>query len=121
MLDFKGIFGAIMREGICYDLRSRVDAKACFSTIVRCTCLLPVIPLGRNAARCFLRNFGAEKVFIDFLILLQREFIMRLEGLWSLIIKNHHETGPVLSIPFQNHFWGRGMKQLLKRESTVCV
>ena len=39
MLDFKGIFGAIMREGICYDLRSRVDAKACFSTIVRCTCL----------------------------------------------------------------------------------
>ena len=40
MLDFKGIFGAIMREGICYDLRSRVDAKACFSTIVRCTCLV---------------------------------------------------------------------------------
>ena len=39
MLDFKGIFGAIMREGICYDLRSRVGAKACFSTIVRCTCL----------------------------------------------------------------------------------
>ena len=26
----------------------------------------------------FLQNFGAEKVFIDFLILLQREFIMRL-------------------------------------------
>ena len=40
MLDFKGIFGAIMREGICYDLRSGVDAKACFSTIVRCTCLV---------------------------------------------------------------------------------
>ena len=47
MLDFKGIFGAIMREGICYDLRSRVDAKACFSTIVRCTCLLPNIKLTR--------------------------------------------------------------------------
>ena len=40
MLDFKGIFGAIMREGICYDLRSRVDAKACFSSIVQCTCLM---------------------------------------------------------------------------------
>ena len=38
MLDFKGIFGAIMREGICYDLRSGVDAKACL--IVRCTCLV---------------------------------------------------------------------------------
>ena len=39
MLDFKGIFGAIMREGICYDLRSRVDANTCFGTIVRWTCL----------------------------------------------------------------------------------
>ena len=46
VLDFKGIFGAIRREGVCYDLRSRVDAKACFSTIVRCTCLTPSISFG---------------------------------------------------------------------------
>ena len=27
VLDFKGIFGAIMRKGICYDFRRRVGAK----------------------------------------------------------------------------------------------
>ena len=40
VFNFEGIFGATMRKGICYDFRSRVDAKACFSTIVLCTCLL---------------------------------------------------------------------------------
>ena len=27
VLDFKGIFGAIMRKGLCYDFRRRVGAK----------------------------------------------------------------------------------------------
>ena len=39
VFDFKGIFGATMRKGICYDFRRWVHAKACFSTIVLCTCV----------------------------------------------------------------------------------
>ena len=48
VFDFKGIFGATMRKGICYDFRSRVDAKACFSTIMLCTCLFHTTYIDTN-------------------------------------------------------------------------